>query len=200
MFNLHIQWLQVIFILFIVISVVMGLFSLLLLTFGFLATGATRENIYSGVKCIMGGRVSAGFFMVLSYILNLIWMAVTSLTAMPILIFLMLRSICFWEIEDKTESQLWGYCLNLTRFGIYVWNDTTVVQGICDPTQLGEFCTHVHAAGWAYILSFVGSLLVVLAMVHFLIALAANYTRIMTTKELSEYKSAITLDDYSGHV
>ena len=48
-------------IVFIVIAVVMGVYAIMLLTFGFLATGATRQNIYSGVKCIMGGRVSAAF-------------------------------------------------------------------------------------------------------------------------------------------
>ena len=46
---------------FIVIAVVMGLYAIILLVFGFLATGATRQNIYSGAKCIMGGRLSAGF-------------------------------------------------------------------------------------------------------------------------------------------
>ena len=39
----------------------MALFALLLLVFGFLATGATRKNVYSGAKCIMGGRISAAF-------------------------------------------------------------------------------------------------------------------------------------------
>ena len=39
----------------------MALFAVLLLVFGFLATGATRKNVYSGAKCIMGGRISAGF-------------------------------------------------------------------------------------------------------------------------------------------
>ena len=53
--------LETITIIFIVIAVVMGCFAIMLLTFGFLATGATRQNIYSGVKCIMGGSVSAAF-------------------------------------------------------------------------------------------------------------------------------------------
>ena len=53
--------LEVIQVVFVVIGVVMGLFAILLLVFGFLATGATRQNVYSGNKCIMGGRVSAAF-------------------------------------------------------------------------------------------------------------------------------------------
>ena len=43
------------------VAVVMGCFSLILLVFGFLATGATRQNLYSGAKGIMGGRISAAF-------------------------------------------------------------------------------------------------------------------------------------------
>ena len=53
--------LQTIRILFTVIGVGMGVMALVLLLFAFLATGATRKNIYSGAKCMMGGRVSAAF-------------------------------------------------------------------------------------------------------------------------------------------
>ena len=53
--------LEVIQVVFVVIGVVMGLFAIILVVFGFLATGATRKNVYSGNKCIMGGRVSAAF-------------------------------------------------------------------------------------------------------------------------------------------
>lgn len=51
---------------FVVIGVVMGIFAIILLIFGFLATGATRSNIYSGAKCIMGGRIAGAF---VSYVL-----------------------------------------------------------------------------------------------------------------------------------
>ncbi len=138
---------------FIVIAVVMGLYAIILLVFGFLATGATRQNIYSGAKCIMGGRLSAGFvsshesgqlketiccccekrwagqlsciasvlcffqFMILTYFLNIIWMCVTSMCAIPIVIYVMLRSICHWEIEDREIWYYENYCFNLSRFG-----------------------------------------------------------------------------------
>ena len=39
----------------------MGILAIMFLVFGILATGATRQNIYSGAKCIMGGRISALF-------------------------------------------------------------------------------------------------------------------------------------------
>ena len=42
-------------------AVVMGVYSIMLTAFGALATGATRKNVYSGAKCILGGRCSAVF-------------------------------------------------------------------------------------------------------------------------------------------
>lgn len=39
----------------------MGFFAVLLFAFGVLAETQTRQNIYAGVACIMGGRVAALF-------------------------------------------------------------------------------------------------------------------------------------------
>lgn len=47
----------------------MGLFAILLFAFGVLAESRTRQNTYSGVSCIMGGRLAALF---VSYIIQLI--------------------------------------------------------------------------------------------------------------------------------
>jgi len=46
---------------FTVFAVVMGLFAVVLFAFSFLAEARTRQNIYSGVACIMGGRLAALF-------------------------------------------------------------------------------------------------------------------------------------------
>jgi hypothetical protein len=48
-------------IIFLIFGIVMGLFAIMLLTFGFLSTGLTRQHVYSGIRCIIGGRVSAIF-------------------------------------------------------------------------------------------------------------------------------------------
>ena len=46
---------------FTVFAVIMGLFAILLFAFSMLAESGTRQNIYSGVSCIMGGRLAALF-------------------------------------------------------------------------------------------------------------------------------------------
>ena len=55
--------------------------------------------------------------MLLTYALNIVWMAVTSMCAIPIVIYVMLRSICHWEIEDREIWYYENYCFNLSRFG-----------------------------------------------------------------------------------
>jgi len=55
--------------------------------------------------------------MSLTYLINVAWVAITSFCAMPIIIYLMLRSICANEIEFCDYWFLDNYCLNLSRFG-----------------------------------------------------------------------------------
>ena len=43
------------------VAVLTAFVGVLLLVFGTLTTGATRRNVYSGAKCILGGRCSAIF-------------------------------------------------------------------------------------------------------------------------------------------
>jgi len=52
---------------FTVFAVIMGLFAILLFAFSFLAESRTRQNMYSGVSCIMGGRLAALFVIGQSY-------------------------------------------------------------------------------------------------------------------------------------
>lgn len=61
LFNFSVKWMENLLIIFIAIAIAMGLYAIILLIFGFLATGATREKLYSGTKCIMGGRIGAAF-------------------------------------------------------------------------------------------------------------------------------------------
>lgn len=199
LFLFDVPWLHTIQIFFTMIGVAMGFFSLMLLVFGFLATGATRQNIYAGTKCIMGGRLSAAFFLVLTFSLNLVWVGVTSALAMAVIIYALLKSICIWEIEDRPPYYYENYCLNLSRFGIYRnFTEGIDKNALCDETDLSTFCKHVQDAGPMYGLAMAGSGLIVIGTVISLVALAQNYSRIKSTKELTEYKEAIALDTSSA--
>lgn len=195
LFNFPVPWMETMGIVFMVVASGMGAFSILVLVFGFLATGATRENLYSGAKCIMGGRVSAAFFLGITYVLNFCWMCITSVCALPVIIYVMLNSICIVEIQDKDHWYYEGYCLNLSRFGIYRnFTEGVTKNALCEDHELSDFCQHVHDAGPMYLLAFVGSLLIVIALVHFLLSLGSNYHKIKVSKELTEYRDAVDLE------
>jgi len=200
LFLISLPWLETIQIMFIIVSVAMGFYAILLTFFGYLATGATRQKIYSGAKCIMGGRVAAGFFLVVTHLVNLCWLAITSTCALPILAYVMLNSICIEEVQDRTQWYFDEYyCFNLSRFGIYInYTEVTRKNAICDDYELGEFCNYVQDAGPMYSLAFGASLLICCGMMFFSMALSLNYTQIKLTKEITEYKQTVALGTCSA--
>ena len=195
LFHFSVNWLEVLQVMFVIIGVVMGCFAIILLIFGFLATGATRSNIYSGAKCIMGGRLTAAFLMFVSYVLTAGWLVVLAITVIPVLLFSAVSSICDTEIYHNTADQLQSsnYCFNITRFGVYeVDNGATF---ICEHSDLRSMCNKVEEAGPLFCVACGAAFVTLLGMVHFLITLAANYTRIKISRELTEYRDAVEAED-----
>ncbi|KAH9492627.1 hypothetical protein Btru_024112 [Bulinus truncatus] len=199
LFGFSLNWLEVLQVLFVIIGVVMGLFAIILLIFGFLATGSTRSNIYSGPKCIMGGRITAGFFMLITYILTIGWLALVSVGMVAVTVYASVNSICSHEIYVRTAEELTAskYCFNLTRFGVYREEKNT--DSVCEWANLRALCNKVTEAGPLFCVAFGSTILVVIGMVHFLITLAANYTRIKISKELTEYRDAVEMEELELH-
>ncbi|XP_067663694.1 neuronal membrane glycoprotein M6-a-like [Haliotis asinina] len=200
LFNFKVGWLEVIQVVFVVLAVSMGVFAIILLIFGLLATGATRQNVYSGAKCIMGGRISAAFFMAISYILNLAWIIIMSFSVVPVIMYGALAAICNHEVYSR-NAQTINYCFNLTQFGIY--RNSSFVSGITPPgkeaiclqNELKKMCVKTTEAGPLFCVAYISALLIVLGMIHFMICLAANYTRIRISKELTEYRDAVEMEE-----
>lgn len=201
LFNFYIEWLQSVEIGFFVFAIFMGLFAILLMTFGFLASSATRDNLYSGVKCIMGGRISAFLFLALTYLLNGAWILITSFVGVMIVIYMMLYSVCSVEVQQRSYQFIdseWEFCLNLSRFGIYrnitYGMDT---NALCDESDLNDFCDYVNKAGPQFCIAFAGSFLIVLGLVMYIMELGANYSKIQTSKEITNYQETFALNDAS---
>jgi len=196
-----VPWLESLEIGFFVFAIVMGLFAMILVLFGFLASSATRQNIYSGVRCIMGGRIAAFLFLVLTYVLNCAWLGVTSFCGLSIIVYVMLQSVCTVEVRQRQYQYIdtqWGFCLNLSRFGIYKnYTEGLDMNALCDEQDLDDFCDHISKAGPLFCVSFAGAFLIVLGLVTYSVTLSANYSRIQTSKEITNYRQAITLDDNS---
>ena len=54
---------------------------------------------------------------IVTYVVSGAWVGMTSFCAVPIILFLMLRSICLNEIQLRDYWYLDNYCVNMSRFG-----------------------------------------------------------------------------------
>ncbi|XP_067949057.1 neuronal membrane glycoprotein M6-a-like [Watersipora subatra] len=209
-FNLNeandILWLGELRVVLTTIGALTGCIGIVLLIFGALATGATRRNVFSGAKCIMGGRCSAAFCLVVTYVVNFAWMLITSGISIPIIFFVMMRSICEMEFRYKGTqpggSGVALHCFNLSRIGIYYpgYNKEfpdLFIYGphLCRQSQLTDMCDLVAREIPLMSAAFAGSFLIVISMVSFLMIVSANYQRIKTSKELSDYRDALEQDN-----
>lgn len=201
LFGFNVEWLETVQIMFIIVGAVMGLFTILLLIFGILATGATRQNVYSGAKCIMGGRISAGFFILISYLLSVVWLGVICVSMISVVVYLAVDGICEQEIYSKTAQELIddNYCFRLQRFGIYRESGQEGSKELCEHTELRTMCNRVTEAGPLFCVTFGAAVIVLLGMIIFLICLTANYTRIKISKELTQYRDAVEMEEMDVH-
>ncbi|KAJ8297723.1 hypothetical protein KUTeg_024254 [Tegillarca granosa] len=219
--NVMEELLEVIQVVFVVAGVVMGIFAIILLVFGFLSTGATRKKVYSGAKCIMGGRLSAAFvleagplfgvalggavlvilgmFMIISFTLNIAWLGILCVGMIPVIMYIMINSVCSYEVYNK-KSQTIG-CLSLDRFGIYR-NTSFTGFGLPPPgkdhvcgIEWRRMCDRVLEAGPLFGVALGGAVLVILGMTLFLMTLSSNYTRIKISKELTDYRDAVDMEE-----
>lgn len=61
--------------------------------------------------------------MVITYIMNIIWMSITAVCTIPIIIYVILRNICHTEFKGSFEEyNFWRYsdCFNLSRIGLFI--------------------------------------------------------------------------------
>lgn len=184
-FKYRFYWLSDMHIIFIGIGATMGGISLILLLVGFLATGATREKVYRGWKSRIGGRITCAIFMVITYILELIWLMVMISLVVITFICSMWWGMCN-NLKKETNPNLG--CIDLRQFKFLVTSDTNIDDlKICEEGKLKNFCKDcVEPSGILFILSLASSLLVVISLVNYLMCLSANYARIKDNEKFQD--------------
>lgn len=198
LFQYTVPWLNNIRVVFLILGITMGVLAIVLLSIGFISTGLTRETICSGTTCVKSGGFFTLTLLCLTYVINAGWMIICHISAAPILIWLMVSSVCQNEIYERDWWYLDNYCLNLSRFGIYrYWNESRDMDGLCDEIDLSIFCQHVYDAGPMFCYAFIGACFIVLGFVIYLTSFGSNYSRIRNTQELREYKAAIEMEKSS---
>ncbi|XP_054721954.1 neuronal membrane glycoprotein M6-b-like [Uloborus diversus] len=184
-FTYNLEWLSDVHVIFIIVGALMGLLAVTLLVVGIFSTGATRTKIYRGWKSRIGGRISSAMCMSVVYILNLVWLCISGCLVVVVFVFYVLRKIC----EASSD------CVDLQQFHFLFPNGTDInTLKICKQKKV--FCTDtVNYAGLYYIIAFAASVLVIISLIHYIMCLAANYTRIKDQEKFKDLQELQYLQD-----
>ncbi|PRD32502.1 UNVERIFIED_CONTAM: neuronal membrane glycoprotein M6-b [Trichonephila clavipes] len=184
-FTYDLEWLNGLQLIFIIVGAFMGLLAITLLVVGICSTGATRSKVYRGWKSRIGGRIFSALCMAIVYILNLAWLAIACCLVVVVFVFHVCRQLC----ENSTE------CVDLQQFHFLFPNGTELKKlNICEKKKM--FCTDtvIYAQPY-YILSFVASVVVLISLLHYIMCLAANYTRIKDQEKFKDLQELQYLQD-----
>ena len=163
----------------------MGAVSVLILVTSILATGDTRLEVYTTQRGRMGGRVATLFFIILSYVLLVAWLGMLLISLVVTTLYTVSWGVCSNTEVRAEDGQLDFYVLNFL-FPPGSQRVNLVLEG---PLEIDLFCREfVERAEVMFVLATVSSIIVVMSLVHFLMALSANYAHIRGYDKFTDLK------------
>ena len=170
---------------FVITGAVMGAVSVLILVTSILATGDTRLEVYTTHRGRTGGRVATMFFIILSYVLLLAWLLMLMVTLVVTTLYTLSWGVCTNTEVRAEDGNLDFYILNF----LFPPGSKSVNLLLEGPLEIDVFCREfVERAEIMFVLATVSSLIVVLSIVHFLMALSANYAHIRGYDKFTDLK------------
>ena len=163
----------------------MGAVSVLILVTSILATGDTRLEVYTTHRGRMGGRVATLFFIILSYVLLVAWLGMLLISLVVTTLYTVSWGVCSNTEVRAEDGQLDFYVLNFL-FPPGSQRVNLVLEG---PLEIDLFCREfVERAEVMFVLATVSSIIVIMSLVHFLMALSANYAHIRGYDKFTDLK------------
>ena len=163
----------------------MGAVSVLILVTSILATGDTRLEVYTTHRGRMSGRVATLFFIILSYVLLVAWLGMLLISLVVTTLYTVSWGVCSNTEVRAEDGQLDFYVLNFL-FPPGSQRVNLVLEG---PLEIDLFCREfVERAEVMFVLATVSSIIVVMSLVHFLMALSANYAHIRGYDKFTDLK------------
>ena len=170
---------------FVITGAVMGAVSVLILVTSILATGDTRLEVYTTHRGRMGGRVATLFFIILSYVLLVAWLAMLMINLVVTTLYTISWGVCSNTEVRAEDGRLDFYILNFL-FPAGSQRVNLLLEG---PLEIDLFCREfVERAEVMFVLATVSSIIVIMSLVHFLMALSANYAHIRGYDKFTDLK------------
>ncbi|XP_027879826.1 glycoprotein M6Bb isoform X1 [Xiphophorus couchianus] len=163
------------------------LYGIILLAEGFYTTSAVKE-LHSEFKTTICGRCISGMFVFLTYILGVAWLGVFGFSAVPVFLFYNIWATCNTMKSPMANiTNLDSFCVDVRQYGIIPWNATpgkacgSSLITVCDSN---EFYLSYHL----YIVACAGAGATVIALIHYLMILSANWAYLKDASQMHAYQ------------
>lgn len=195
-FHFRLIWMEALQMIFVVGGACMAALGFMLLCFGFLSTGATRQRVYRAWRARVGGRISCAIFMVITYILTFVWIILLCFLVKTTFLFTI-----FWKLCTNRKNIVQETCIDFTQFDfMFPSNVKQEDMKICGAHETKLFCKdYVEKADFMFILAMVSCVLVILSLVHYLMCLSANYAHIRDHEKFQELQELQYLTNPNLH-
>ncbi|CAF98202.1 unnamed protein product, partial [Tetraodon nigroviridis] len=120
-------------------------YAIILLAEGFYTTSAIKKELQSDFKTTVCGRCITAFFMFLTYILALTFIAIFGFTAIPVFLFFNVWTTCAaMSAPNSNITSVDSICVDVRQYGIIPWNAT---PGKACGATLGDICNTSEVRG-----------------------------------------------------
>ncbi|KAF7710067.1 glycoprotein M6Ab isoform X2 [Silurus meridionalis] len=169
-------------------------YGILLMVEGFFTTGAIRD-LYGDFKITTCGRCVSAWFIMLTYIFMLAWLGVTVFTSLPVFMYFNIWNTC----QNSTVAEGANLCFDLRQFGIVTTNDD---RKICTGTdKFNQMCAsdELDLTFHLFVCALAGAGAAVIAMVHYLMVLAANWAYVKDACRMQKYEDIKSKEEQELH-
>jgi len=192
-----IDWVEPTQLAFVILGASMAAIGLMILVSSFLATGATRVEVYQSHVGRVGGRVATAVFIFLVYILLVAWLVVLFCCIIVTTFYSLSWGMCSTDEIQWNEGKIDFYPFNF----LFPEGSQRVNMEVEGQKEIKEFCIDfVQRAEVMFLIATAACVLVIMSLVHFLMALSANYAHIRGHDKFTDFVDLHNIDMTSESV
>ncbi|XP_072901912.1 glycoprotein M6Bb isoform X1 [Hemitrygon akajei] len=175
------------------------LYGIILLAEGFYTSSAVKE-IHGEFKTTVCGRCISGMFVFLTYVLGIAWLGVFGFSAVPVFIYYNMWSACQTISSPPVNltTAIDEICVDVRQFGIIPWN---AYPGKACGTNLTTICStsEFDLSYHLFIVACAGAGATVIALIHFLMILSANWAYLKDACKMQIYQDLKMKEEQELH-
>ncbi|XP_042326068.1 LOW QUALITY PROTEIN: neuronal membrane glycoprotein M6-a [Sceloporus undulatus] len=153
------------------------------------------QDLYGDFKITTCADCISVWFIMLTYIFMLAWLGVTAFTSLPVYMYFNLWTIC----KNTTLVEGANLCLDLRQFGIVTIGEE---KKICTMSEnFLRMCesTELNMTFHLFIVALAGAGAAVIAMVHYLMVLSANWAYVKDACRMQKYEDIKSKEEQELH-